>query len=221
MKTALDPIAARLQAETGNAVTISYAGSNVLAKQIIEGAPADIFISASRQWMDEVERGGAVVEGARVDLLGNTLVLVAHEPNAEKLELNSRTDLPALLEGGRLAMALVDSVTAGQYGKEALTRLGLGEGVAPSVAQADNVRAALALVSTGEAPCGIVHVIDDAADPAVSVLGTFPAETHEPITYPAALLTSAADPADKAFFEALSADAADRVFADQGFSILN
>ncbi len=221
LKTALDPIAAQFQTETGNKVTISYAGSNALAKQIIEGAPADVFISASKQWMDEVEKAGEVVAGTRGDLLGNTLVLVAHDSAAPQLELTKDTDLAALLAGGKLSMALVDSVPAGQYGKEALTALGLWDKVQGSVAQADNVRAALALVSTGEAPFGIVYATDAAADPAVHVVGTFPADSHKPITYPAALLKTAADPADTAFFEALSGDAADKVFADQGFAILN
>ena len=221
MKTALDPIAAEFQAATGNTVTVSYAGSNTLAKQIIEGAPADIFISASTQWMDAVEAAGEVADGTRADLLGNTLVLVAHDPAAAKVELSDATDLPALLNGGKLAMALVDSVPAGQYGKEALTSLKLWDKVEGSVAQADNVRAALALVSTGEAPYGIVYATDAAADPAVHVVGTFPAGTHTPITYPAALLKTAADPADRAFYEALSGEAARKFFAAQGFTLPN
>ena len=220
MKTALDPIAAEFKKQTGNAVSISYAGSNALAKQIMEGAPADIFISASKQWMDEVEKAGDVVDGTRKDLLGNTLVLVAHDPKAAAVELNDKTDLPTLLNGGKLAMALVDSVPAGQYGKEALTSLGLWDAVSPSVAQADNVRAALTLVSTGEAPYGIVYATDAAADPAVHVVGTFPEGTHRPITYPVALLKTAADPADKAFFDALSGEAAGKVFVGQGFTLL-
>ena len=126
-----------------------------------------------------------------------------------------------MLNGGKLAMALVDSVPAGQYGKEALTSLKLWDKVEGSVAQADNLRAALALVSTGEAPYGIVYATDAAADPAVHVVGTFPAGTHTPITYPAALLKTAADPADRAFYEALSGEAARKVFAAQGFTLPN
>ena len=221
LKTALDPIAAEFQKATGDTVTISYAGSNALAKQIIEGAPADIFISASEQWMDEVEKAGELQDGTRRDLLGNTLVLVAHDAAATPVELAGTTDLAGLLNGGKLAMALVDSVPAGQYGKEALTSLGLWPSVEGSVAQADNVRAALALVSTGEAPFGIVYATDAAADPAVHVVGTFPADSHKPIRYPAALLKTAADPADAAFFEALGAPDATAVFKAQGFEILD
>ena len=218
LKTALDPIAADFQTATGDTVTISYAGSNALAKQIIEGAPADIFISASEQWMDEVEKAGEVKDGTRADLLGNTLVLVAHDPAATPVELTDTTDLAGLLAGGKLAMALVDAVPAGQYGKEALTHLGLWSSVEGSVAQADNVRAALALVSTGEAPYGIVYATDAAADPAVHVVSTFPADSHKPITYPASLLT-AADDADAAFFAALTAPDAVAAFKAQGFTI--
>ena len=221
LKTALDPIATGFQDETGDTVAISYAGSNALARQILEGAPADIFISASTQWMDEVEKAGEVADGTRRDLLGNTLVLVAHEAAAPQVELSKDTDLPALLAGGKLAMAMVDSVPAGQYGKAALTRLGLWDSVRASVAQADNVRAALALVSTGEAPYGIVYATDAAADPAVHVVGIFPAGTHAPIVYPAALLRNAADDADRAFFERLRAPQADAAFAGQGFAILD
>ncbi|MDO5620390.1 MAG: molybdate ABC transporter substrate-binding protein [Paracoccus sp. (in: a-proteobacteria)] len=220
MKTALDPIAEQFQQATGNTVTISYAGSNALARQILEGAPADIFISASEQWMDEVQKAGEVADGSRVDLLGNTLVLVAHDPQAVPVDLTPDTDLTALLQGGKLAMALVDSVPAGQYGKEALTHLGLWDSLSPEVAQADNVRAALALVGTGEAPYGIVYATDAAADPNVQIVGTFPADSHAPITYPAALLVNAGDAADTAFFEALRSPEASAVFREQGFAIL-
>ncbi|WP_225028827.1 molybdate ABC transporter substrate-binding protein [Xinfangfangia pollutisoli] len=221
MKTALDQVAAEFQTATGNTVTISYAGSNALAKQIIEGAPADLFVSAAVNWMDEVEKAGLVVEGSRRDLFGNTLVLIAHGKDAAPVDIGPGTDLAGLLGGGKLSMALVDSVPAGQYGKAALESLGLWAGVEADVAQADNVRAALALVSTGEAPYGIVYATDAAADDAVTVVGTFPETSYPTIIYPGAVLIGAVDPADKAFFEALSGDAADAIFAAQGFKILN
>ncbi|MFE3836863.1 molybdate ABC transporter substrate-binding protein [Pseudogemmobacter sonorensis] len=221
MKNALDAVAADFQAETGHEVVISYAGSNALAKQIIEGAPADIFISAAVNWMDEVEKEGLVVEGTRADLLGNTLVLVASGTGVEPVAIDANLDLEGLLGEEKLAMALVDSVPAGQYGKAALESLGLWEGVAPSVAQADNVRAALALVASGEAPYGIVYATDAAADDNVTVVGTFPEGSHDAILYPAALLTGAADDADRAFFEALSGAQAAGHFLAEGFSVLN
>lgn len=221
LKTALDEVAAEFQAATGNTVTISYAGSNALAKQIIEGAPADIFISASEPWMDEVEKAGLVVPGTRADLLGNTLVLVAHGADAAAVEIGAGLDLKGLLGEGKLSMAMVDAVPAGQYGKEALETLGLWPSVEGSVAQSENVRAALALVAAGEAPYGIVYASDAVAEAGVTVVGTFPEDTHRPIVYPAALLTGAADAADRAFLEALSSEAADAKFTAQGFAVLN
>ncbi|MDX5350353.1 MAG: molybdate ABC transporter substrate-binding protein [Paracoccaceae bacterium] len=221
LKTALDAVAADFQAATGNTVTISYAGSNALAQQIIAGAPADIFISAAVNWMDEVEKAGLVVAGTRTDLLGNSLVLIAHSRDAAPVEIGPGLDLAGLLGDGKLAMAMVNSVPAGQYGKEALENLGLWPLVEGAVAQSENVRTALALVSAGEAPFGIVYASDAVADDDVTVVGTFPADSHKPIVFPAALLTEAADPADAAFFQALSADAADARFAAQGFVLLN
>ncbi|HQU70080.1 MAG TPA: molybdate ABC transporter substrate-binding protein [Albidovulum sp.] len=220
LKTALDAIAADFQKATGNTVTISYAGSNALAKQIIEGAPADIFVSAAVNWMDEVEKAGLVAPGTREDLLGNTLVLVAHGKDAKPVEIGSGFDLKALLGDDKLSMAMVDSVPAGQYGKASLENLGLWPSVEASVAQSENVRAALALVSSGEAPFGIVYASDAVADDNVSVVGTFPDDSHKPIIYPAVLLTGAKDAADKAFFEALSADASDATFKAEGFAVL-
>ena len=219
LKTALDEVAADFQAATGNTVTISYAGSNGLAKQIIEGAPADIFVSAAVNWMDEVGKAGLVAD--RKDILGNTLVLVAHGAGAAPVEIGPGFDLKGLLGDGKLAMGMVDSVPAGQYGKASLESLGVWGAVEGSVAQSENVRAALALVVSGEAPYGIVYASDAVSEPGVTVVGTFPEDSHKPITYPAALLTGAADAADKAFFEALSDDAADAKFAAQGFAVLN
>lgn len=221
LKTTLDAVAADFRAATGHDVTVSYAGSNALAKQIIDGAPADIFISAAVNWMDAVEQAGLVVPGTRADLLGNRLVLIAHGRGAAPVPIAEGMDLAGMLGGGKLAMALVDAVPAGQYGKAALEALGLWAAVAPSVAQAENVRAALALVASGEAPYGIVYATDASAADNVTVVGTFPATAHPAIVYPAALLTGAADAADRAFFAALSSDAADATFAAQGFAILD
>jgi molybdate transport system substrate-binding protein len=213
-------VAADFEAATGHEVTVSYGGSNALARQIIAGAPADIFISAAVNWMDEVERAGLVAPGTRVDLFGNSLVLVAHGKDAAPVGIGPGLDLAALLGDGRLSMAMVDAVPAGQYGRAALETLGLWPAVEASVAQSENVRAALTLVATGEAPYGIVYATDAAASDNVTVVGTFPADSHPPIVYPGALLTGAADPADRAFLRALSSDAGDARFRDQGFVIL-
>lgn len=221
MKNALDAVAADFQTATGHKVTISYGGSNALAKQIIQGAPADLFISAAVNWMDEVENAGLLAEGTRKDMFGNTLVLVAHGKDAETVEIGTGFDLSGLLGDGKLSMAMVDAVPAGQYGKAALEALGIWDAVEPKVAQADNVRAALMLVSMGEAPYGIVYATDAAADDNVTVVATFPSDSHKPIIYPGALLTTAADDADRAFYEALMSDMGDAKFAEQGFAILN
>ncbi|MDO5605184.1 MAG: molybdate ABC transporter substrate-binding protein [Paracoccus sp. (in: a-proteobacteria)] len=218
LKDALDEIAAGFSAETGHSVSISYAGSGTLARQIIEGAPADIFISAAVNWMDEVETAGMIADDSRLDLLGNDLVLISHAPGAE-IALGPDTDLPGLLDGGRLAMAMVDSVPAGQYGKAALESLGLWTSVEPLVAQTDNVRATLALVARDEAPLGIVYGSDAQAEPAVHVRATFPADSHPPITYPAALLTGAEDQADRDFFALLNSEDAANIFVSHGFSL--
>ena len=220
MKTALDKVAAAFTEATGHEVVISYAGSNALAKQIIDGAPADIFISANTAWMDEVGNAKMIAGDQRRDILGNTLVLVAHDAVAP-IQIGQDTDLKGMIGDGKLARALVDSVPAGQYGKAALEHLGLWTSVEASVAEADNVRAALALTSTGEAPYAIVYATDAKADPGVHLVGTFPEDSYPPATYPAALLTEAADQADRDFFAALSDDASDAIFAGNGFKILN
>lgn len=218
LKTALDGVAAGFMAETGHRVTISYGGSNALAQQIIAGAPADIYLSAAVNWMDAVEQAGLVADASRADLWGNSLVLVAKDVGP--VDLGS-VDLAALLGDGKLSMAMVDAVPAGQYGKAALQALGLWDAVAPQVAQAENVRAALALVALGEAPYGVVYASDAVAEPGVTVVARFPADSHPPIVYPGALLVGAANAADRAFYDALKTSAADASFAAQGFVILN
>jgi molybdate transport system substrate-binding protein len=145
LKNALDAVAADFQADTGHKVTVSYAGSNALAKQILEGAPADVFLSAAVNWMDAVEKAGLVQ--ARRDLLGNSLVLIASGKDAPPVAIAPGFDLAGMLGEGKLSMAMVDSVPAGQYGKASLEALGLWETVAGAVAQSENTRAALALVA--------------------------------------------------------------------------
>jgi molybdate transport system substrate-binding protein len=217
LKTALDRIAADWSAATGNTVTASYAGTPQLARQIQQGAPADVFISAAQDWMDRLEADGLVAAGTRRDLLGNRLVLVAHDAAAAPVAITPDLNLPELLGDGKLAMAMVDSVPAGQYGKAALTTLGLWSAVEPAVVQSDNVRAALALVALGEAPYGIVYASDAVAEPRVTVIGTFPADSHAAIAYPAALVAGAAKAEAVAFLDHLSSDAATVVFREQGF----
>ncbi|WP_254450050.1 MULTISPECIES: molybdate ABC transporter substrate-binding protein [unclassified Aliiroseovarius] len=189
LKTALEDLAPVLENDTGHELTLSFAGTSALARQIEYGAPADIFISANPDWMDYLEAKGLIQPTSRTDLVGNRLVLVGQ---GEAADLNSSFDFGARLKGGRLAMALVDAVPAGIYGKAALQSLGKWEALMPQVAQADNVRAALALVAQGAAPLGIVYESDANAEPRTQVIGVFPADTHPPIRYPAALTVSAA-----------------------------
>lgn len=191
LKSALDEVAAAYEAQSEVDLLISYAGSSALARQIEAGAPADIFISANEDWMDRLEAAGLIVDGSRRPLLSNRLVLVAAADRQQAFELESGADLVGALQGGKLAMALVDAVPAGIYGKAALGSLGMWETAGPHVAQADNVRAALAFVSTGQAPLGIVYASDALAEPAVQVLATFPEDSHPPILYPAALIEGA------------------------------
>ncbi len=214
MKTALDRIAARFSEQTGHAVTRSYAGSSALARQIQLGAPADLFISANPGWMDLLAEGGQIAPDSRFDLAGNSLVLIG-PAGAAPVDLES--DLVARLDGGHLAMALVDAVPVGIYGKAALTRLGQWPALAPHVAQADNARATLALVALGAAPLGVVYATDARADPRVTVVAVFPDNSHPPITYPAALTPDAGAPA-RAFLAALHSPEARAILTEEGFT---
>lgn len=219
LQTALDAIVADWQAGTGNTAVVSYAGSPQLARQIEQGAPADIFISASVEWMDRLEESAAIDPATRLDLLGNRLVLVAPGEGAgEAGEIGPDHDFASGLNGGKLAMALVDSVPAGVYGKQALTSLDLWDDVEGDVAQADNVRAALALVAAQEAPLGIVYATDAKAEPGVHVVGIFPGGSHDPITYPAALVADSESAAAREFLDLLQGEAATAIFAAEGFS---
>lgn len=221
LKNALDDIGAAWKAETGKEAAISYAASSALAKQIEQGAPADVFISADVPWMDYLTERDLVKKDTVVQLLANRLVLVAPADSATSLEIAPGFDLLAALGDGRLAMGQVDSVPAGKYGKEALTSLGVWDSVEGHIAQADNVRAALALVSTREAPLGIVYATDANADKGVKVVGTFPEDSHAPIVYPAAITAEAKSPDATAFMMFLSTETATKLFEAQGFTVLH
>jgi molybdate transport system substrate-binding protein len=218
---ALDRVAAAWTAETGRDVVISYAGSSALARQIRQGAPADVFISASVDWMDAVEASGDLRAGTRRDILGNTLVLIAHGRDAAPATVDENLDLAGMLDGGRLSMALVEAVPAGVYGKAALTSLGLWDDVAPLVAQSDNVRAALAFVARGEAPLGIVYATDAAVEDDVTVIGTFPQGSHDAIVYPAGITAQSDSPVAGDFLDFLTTDAARAVWGEFGFIVLD
>lgn len=215
LKNALDEVAAAWSAETGGTATVSYAGSSALARQIEAGAPADVFVSANADWMDLLEADGLIAPGTRFGLLGNELVVVAPAGSAPI----GIGDLPKALGGERLAMAFVDAVPAGIYGREALSSLGLWDAVADRVAQADNVRSALALVATAEAPYGIVYATDAAAEPRVSVVATFPAESQPDIVYSAAAVVEGDLAMARRFLDFLRGAEASATFLRHGFTV--
>lgn len=196
---------------------LSFASSSALAKQIDAGAPADIFISADEPWMDDVARRGLIKVGTRVSFLTNSLVLVAPAASARPVAIRPGFPLGRMLGDGKLAMGEVNSVPAGKYGKEALTKLGVWDAVASHVAGADNVRSALALVERGEAPYGIVYATDAYASKGVKIVGTFPETSHAPITYPIALLTASTSADAEAFRRFLISAAGKAIFKHYGF----
>ncbi|MGH6838506.1 MAG: molybdate ABC transporter substrate-binding protein [Methylocella sp.] len=221
MKTALDAVAAAWKADTGKTVSIAYASSATLAKQIEHGAPADIFISADLKWMDFLEKAKLVRAGTRQNLFGNKLVLIEPGDTEVKLEIAKDFDLAGAAGDGKIAVCMIDSCPAGIYAKEALESLAVFASVEPKLAQADNVRNALIFVSRGEAKFGIVYATDAKADPKVKVVGTFPESSHSPIVYPAALIAASANPDAANFLAFLSSQAATKIFVGQGFEVLS
>ncbi len=219
LKNALDAIVDDYFKATGKTVTVSYAGSSALAKQIEQGAPADIFFSADLDWMNDIAGKDLIVSDTRVTLLGNDIVLVAPVASDVHVDIGPNFPLAATLGDGKLAMALTASVPAGKYGKASLELLGVWESVSAKVAEAENVRAALALVSRGEAPLGVVYATDAKVDPGVKVVGVFPEDSHPPILYPVAL-TASAKPGARAFLDYLTSPAAKPRFEEQGFRVV-
>jgi molybdate transport system substrate-binding protein len=198
--------------------TLSFAASSALARQIDAGAPADLFISADEPWMDDVARHGLIRPGTRVSLLANRLVLVAPAASAKPVAIGPGFALARLIGSGKLAMGEPNSVPAGKYGKEALTRLGVWDAVAPKVASSENVRAALALVERGEVPYGIVYATDAIAARGVKVVGVFPAASHAPIIYPIATLTASTSADAEGFRRFLISATGKAIFKKYGFA---
>jgi molybdate transport system substrate-binding protein len=216
LKTALDQVASDWQKSEG--VVISYGGSAAMAKQIIAGAPADIFISAAPEWMDQLQTGGQITNASRRNLWGNQLVLIG-PANAAPIDLSQTADFFERLGPGRLAMGAAASVPAGHYGRAALTYLGLWPQAQDHLAETENVRAALELVARGQTPLGVVYASDAQGDARVAVVAQFPENSHPPILYPAAL-TATANGAAVQFLDYLASPAASARFAAQGFTIL-
>lgn len=220
LKESVEAVAASWKAAGGTDVRLSFAGSSALARQIEEGAPADVFISADLKWMDHLDKAGRIKAETRVDLLGNRIVLVAPRDSAATVRISENFPLAALLGNERLAMANVDAVPAGSYGKAALLSLGVWESVREKVAQAENVRAALLLVSRAEAPLGIVYETDAKVDPSVKILDRFPETSHPAVVYPAALTTDGQNPRAAEFLAYLQGPDAHAIFTAAGFTVI-
>src|SRR3984893_3548348 len=219
-KNALDDANAQYQRDAGHKIVVSYGASSALAKQIENGAPADIFISADLDWMDYVAEHKLIKPDTRFNLLGNKLVLIAPADSTVNLTIGPNFPLAQALGNNRLAMADPAAVPAGKYGKAALEALGVWSSVAAKIAPAQDVRATLLLVSRGEAPLGIVYQTDAAADKGVKIVGAFPAETHPPIIYPIAVTSGSTNAGAAAYIGFLKSPSAKPAFEKQGFVVL-
>jgi molybdate transport system substrate-binding protein len=220
MKNALDDVNAAFFKTSGIKVVTSYAASSALAKQIEQGAPADIFASADLGWMDYSSQKKTIKDDTRVNLLGNKLVLIApKDSKIDRIEIRQGLDLAKLIGDGRITTGEVTSVPVGKYAKGALEKLGIWASVEKKFAMADNVRAALALVARGEAVLGIVYETDAKAEPGVKIVGAFPADSHPAIIYPVAATVNAKPEAD-AYLNFLRTGTAKAVFETYGFTFL-
>ena len=220
MKNALDDVDTAYTAKTGVRIVASYAASSALAKQIEQGAPADIFVSADTDWMDYATAKKNINEPTRVNLLGNSIVLIApKDSKIDTVTIGPGFDLAKLAGDGKIATGDVKAVPVGKYAKAALEKLGAWQAAEPKFAMADSVRAALTLVARGETALGIVYSTDAKVEPGVKSVGTFPADSHPPIIYPVAATTTAkAEAADYLAF--LRSSAAKTIFEKYGFKFL-
>ena len=220
MKNALDEIDAAYAAKTRAKITVSYAASSALARQIEQGAPADIFISADTDWMDYAIGKKTINEPSRINLLGNSIVLIApKDSKIDHVNIGPGFDLAKLAGDGRIATGDVKSVPAGKYAKAALEKLGAWQAAEPKFAMAVDVRAALTLVARGEAALGIVYSTDAKVEPGVKIVGTFPADSHSAIIYPVAATTTA-KPEAVNYVAFLRSTAAKTIFEKYGFKFL-
>jgi molybdate transport system substrate-binding protein len=217
LQNVMQEIGADYAKATGTPVSFNFAGSSTLARQIVEGAPVDLFISADPKWMDYAESHGLVEGASRVDLLTNHLALIAPKGSTVTLKIGPGFAIAKALGDGRLAMADPDAVPAGLYGKAALIKLGVWPDVQTRIAKGDSVRAALVFVAKGEAPLGVVYDTDAKIDPAVRIVDLFPDDSHPPILYPAAVIVSPKSPEARAFLAYLQTPPVRAVFARYGF----
>jgi molybdate transport system substrate-binding protein len=217
---ALNEIDAAYQMETGVEVKASFASSSTLAKQIEQGAPAQVFASADTKWMDYLDKKKLIDDSSKKNLLGNALAVIAPSDSVVGPQsISAGFDWSKFLgANGRLAVGDPDHVPAGIYAKEALTNLGAWTALQPHLARADDVRGALAFVERGEAPLGIVYVTDARVSRNVKIVGVFPESSHSPIVYPFAIVKDAASPAVVAYFHYLTGPQAGSVFRRYGFA---
>jgi molybdate transport system substrate-binding protein len=220
MKNALDDIDAAYTAKTGVRVVASYAASSVLARQIEQGAPADVFVSADTDWMDYAIARKTISEPTRVNLLGNAIVLIApKDSRIDNVAIGPGFDLAKLVGDGKIVTGDVKAVPVGKYAKAALQKLGAWDAAEPKFAFAESVRAALTLVARGEAVLGIVYSTDAKIEPGVKIVGTFPADSHPPIVYPVAATTTAKAEAG-GYLAFLRSSAAKAILERYGFKFL-
>jgi molybdate transport system substrate-binding protein len=220
MKNALDEINAAYATKSGGKITVSYGPSSGLARQIEQGAPADVFISADTDWMDYATAKKSINESTRVNLLGNSIALIAPKDSGiADVNIGPGFDLAKLAGDGKIATGDVKSVPVGKYAKAALEKLGSWQAAEPKFAMADNVRAALTLVARGEAPLGIVYSTDARIEPGVKIVGTFPAGSHPAIIYPVAA-TATAKPEALDYLVFLRSTVAKSILEKYGFKFL-
>lgn len=221
LTNALQDVGKAYEAAGGGKVKFSFAASSLLARQIEAGADADVFFSADAEWMDYLAERKLIKTKTRRDVLANRLVLIAPAGSTVALKIapGFALALAVALGDGRLALADPDTVPAGKYAKAALTALGVWDSVANKIARAENVRAALAYVARGESLLGIVYETDAMAEPKVRTVDAFPADTHPPIVYPAALTASADGREAEAFLAYMLSAKAAAVFKRHGFAV--
>lgn len=217
----LTDVASQYEKATQNHVVLSLGGSSALARQIENGAPADIFISADLDWMDYLDARKLILAETRVALLRNSLVLIAPGDSKTEIAIGPGFPLAEALGNRRLAIANPEHVPAGKYGRSALQSLSVWPAVENKLARTENVRAALTLVARGETPFGIVYRTDALVEPKVRIVGEFPAGSHAPIVYPAAMIASGKNPAARSFLVYLKSPPAQRIFEKHGFAIAN
>lgn len=219
LTNALQEIADQYQQGKEVKIVSSFASSSTLARQLEQGAPADLFISADQQWMDYAAQKKTIDEASRFTLLGNELVLVAPtESKPQQVTLSESTDWKSLLKGQRLSVGDPDHVPAGIYAKEALQKLGAWDALSSQLAPGNSVRVALALVERNEAPYGIVYGSDAIASKKVTVVGTFPEKSHKPVEYPMAMVKDHNSATVTAFYNYLKGPEAAAVFKRYGFT---